>query len=49
MMPVIGKQEVSCVPSAKSGKHVPVLEESCKKDKHVLIAGTGKFLHHILF
>ena len=49
MMPIIGKQEVTVVPSAKTGKDVQALEESCKKDEHLLIGDTVKFLHYFLF
>ena len=49
MMPVIVKQDVTVVPSAKTGKDVQAFEGSCEVDDHLLIAGTGKFMHYFLF
>ncbi len=48
-MHIIGKPEVSVVSSAKTGKDVQVLQECYEVYKHLLVAGTIKFLHHVLF
>lgn len=49
MMRIIGKRQPAVVPSAKTGKNVYMPEQYVEVDEHLLIAGTGKFLHHILF
>ena len=49
MMCIIGKQEPAVVPSAKTGKNVYMPEQCDEVDEHLFFAGTGKFLHHILF
>lgn len=48
-MRIIGKQEATVVPSAKTGKDVYKPEQCDEVGEHVLIAGTVQFLHYVLF